>query len=362
MKKIEAAVFDGAHAPELVTADLVPPGPGEVRVKLVATGICHTDVKGSKSGGLVPHPVVLGHEGAGHVDAVGDAVTTHRPGDPVVLSFASCGVCATCSMDQPAYCHHSAELNFSCDQTDTIRVDGMTVHSSFFGQSSFATYANVEARHVVRVRHDAPLATIAPIACGVQTGAGAILNVLKPQIGSSLVVFGVGSVGLSAVMAASLTPATKIVAVDTSPSRLELACNLGATHALEAGEDLTDELTKILGAGADLVLDTTGVPDVIRTGLLALAPLGVLGYVTSPWGGQDIPIPGRHMLWGRKMVGIIQGSSSPHSFIPALIDLVMAGRFDLGALITEYPFSEISQAFADMQSGKVIKPVLRFDI
>ena len=359
--KIEAALFDAGAGPRLVVADLAAPGPHQIRVKLVATGICHTDVKASLSCGPVPHPVVLGHEGAGHVDAVGADVTNLQPGDPVVLTFAACGACPACDAGEPAYCHHSVVLNFGCEGPTMIHVGGAPVHSGFFGQSSFATYAIVDAKSAVRVRVDAPLSLMAPLGCGVQTGAGAVLNVLKPHPGATLAVFGAGSVGLSAIMAAKLTPACRIVAVDRNEARLGTARALGATHLLVAGANLEERLQVLLGGGVDIGLDTTGVPEVIYAGMKALNPRGTLGYVTSPWDGRDLAMPGRHMLWGRKIVGIIQGSSRPQSFIPALVDLVMSGAFDLRQIITEYPFEKIAEAFADMKSGKTIKPVLRFD-
>ncbi|MEM6729775.1 MAG: alcohol dehydrogenase catalytic domain-containing protein, partial [Pseudomonadota bacterium] len=228
--KIEAALFGRSDGPELVTAELAPPRAHEVRVRLAATGICHTDVKAMAPGGLVPHPVVLGHEGAGYVDALGAGVTSLSEGDAVVLSFAHCGACPSCDDAAPAYCHHSAALNFGCEGAAPIAVEGAHVHGGFFGQSSFATYANVDARHAIKLAPDMPLARMAPLGCGVQTGAGAILNVLKPEAGARVVVFGAGSVGLSAVMAAALTPAQMIIAVDRNAGRLETAKEIGATH------------------------------------------------------------------------------------------------------------------------------------
>ena len=357
---VRAALFGRSGSVEIVNAELAAPGVTEVLVRLVATGICHTDVKAARPGGLVPHPVVLGHEGAGIVADIGSAVTTLAIGDHVVMTFSSCGGCPSCVAAEPAYCHHSTRLNFGCGSPQRLSVDGTLVHGGFFGQSSFASHAIADIRNTVRVRRDAPLDLLGPLGCGVQTGAGAVLNVLRPTTGSKFVVFGAGSVGLSAVMAARLTAVDTIIAIDSNLGRLEMALELGATGAYQAGPETSADLRRVLGAGADCVLDTTGSPEVIHQGLNLLAPRGTFGYVTSPWDGKDVPLPVRHMLWGRRMVGIIQGSSQPHSFIPALVDLVMSGRLPLEKIICFYDFEDIGQALDDMAVGKVIKPVLKF--
>ena len=360
--KVLAALFDGnTSTPQLVNAELKEPGPTQVLVKMVAAGICHTDIKASKAGGLVPHPVVLGHEGAGIVARVGREVTTLEVGDHVLLTFASCGSCASCTAAEPAYCHHSSDLNFACTTSQSLSVDGDAVHSGFFGQSSFATHAIADARNTVKVRKDVSLSLLAPLACGVQTGAGSILNVLKPTPGSQLIVYGTGSVGLSAIMAARLMKVRTIVAVDRNPDRLAKALELGASHAIEADEALEKTLQNIVVEGAQNVFDTTGVPEVMYQGIKLLAPRGTFGYVTSPWDGRDVALPVRHMLWGRKMVGIIQGSSQPNQFIPALVDLVITGRLPIEKIIDFYSFNDISKAFHDMMQGTSIKPVIRFD-
>ena len=211
------------------------------------------------------------------------------------------------------------------------------------------------------MRKDAPLHLLGPLGCRVQTGVGAILNVLKPTPASKLVIFGVGSVGLSAVMAAGLTPCETIIVVDGDPDRLKLAKELGATHAMEAGEHTEKHLLEMLGAGADCVFDTTGVPEVIYLGLNIVAPRGAFGYVTSPWDGSDMPFPVRRMLWGRRIVGIIQGSSQPQTFIPALVNLILAGRLPIGRIARFYDFNDISLALKDREAGRTIKPILRFD-
>jgi aryl-alcohol dehydrogenase len=291
-------------------------------------------------------------------------VSKIAPGDHVVLTFASCGHCRACLDGEPAYCHDMRPLNFGC-----VRADGSTpladaggrpVHGDFFGQSSFASYALASERNVVKVRRDAPLELLGPLGCGTQTGAGAVLNDLAVRPGASLVVFGVGSVGLSAVMAARLAGAGRIIAVDRHVNRLDLARELGADDVVMAGaEPATAEIVRLTGEGVDFALDTTGVPAVMQQGLAALAPRGTFGFVTGPWDGSPLEVKLRHLLIGRKIRGIVQGNSKPDLFIPMLVDAFMKGRFPLDRLVTFYPFADIARAFADSESGSTIKPILR---
>jgi len=200
--------------------------PDEVRVRLVATGVCHTDAIVRDGIYPTPLPAVLGHEGAGVVEAVGDAVTTVEPGDQVVLSAAYCGHCPKCRAGLGAYCENLFAEDFGGrrrDGTTSLSSEEGPVSSHFFGQSSFATRANVVETSVVKVGPTASLATLAPLGCGLQTGAGAILNELRPEAGTSLVVFGTGAVGSAAIMAGRIAGCTTVIAVDLHDSRLELA-------------------------------------------------------------------------------------------------------------------------------------------
>lgn len=251
-----AAVVESGGAPFTLTAvELAEPGPHEVLVRVVATGLCHTDL-GAASGGLpFPLPGVLGHEGAGVVEEVGSAVTGVVPGDHVVLSFTSCGDCRNCRGGHPAYCATWLPLNLiggrRADGSSTISRDGEPLGGHFFGQSSFAERALVDERSLVKVDPDVPLESIAPLGCGVQTGVGAVWNVLKPRLGDTIVVLGAGAVGLSAVMAAALTPATRIIAVDRVAERLSLAEELGATHTVNAGAADLGETLAVLTDGRE---------------------------------------------------------------------------------------------------------------
>jgi aryl-alcohol dehydrogenase len=362
-----AAVVESGGAPfTLSDVELAEPGPHEAVVRMVATGLCHTDL-GVASGGLpFPLPGVLGHEGAGVVEAVGSAVTGVAPGDHVVLSFTSCGDCRNCRGGHPAYCATWLPLNLiggrRADGTSTISRNGEELGGHFFGQSSFAERALVDERSLVKVDPEVPLTSIAPLGCGVQTGVGAVWNVLQPVTGSTVVVLGAGAVGLSAVMAAALTPATNIVAVDRVGERLSLAKELGATHTVNAAEaDLGEALAGITGGqGADGVVETTGNVGVLRQGVDALAARGTLVVVGAPPFGTEVALDVNGLLGGKQIVGLTLGDAETQTFIPALVRLVKEGRLPLHRLISTYPFADIDQAVRDMGAGKAIKPVLTF--
>jgi len=362
-----AAVVESGGAPfTLCDIELDEPGPHEALVRMVATGLCHTDL-GVASGGLpFPLPGVLGHEGAGVVEAVGSAVTGVAPGDHVVLSFTSCGDCRNCDGGHPAYCATWLPLNLlggrRADGTSTISRDGEPLGGHFFGQSSFAERALVDERSLVKVDQDVPLESIAPLGCGVQTGVGAVWNVLKPVTGSTIVVLGAGAVGLSAVMAAALTPATTIVAVDRVGERLALARELGATHTVNAAEENLGEVLAALtgGQGADGIVETTGNVNVLRQGVDALAARGTVVVVGAPPFGSEVSLDVNGLLGGKRVVGLTLGDAETQSFIPALVKLVKEGRLPLHRLISTYPFADIDQAVRDMGAGKAIKPVLTF--
>ncbi|MFE1838975.1 NAD(P)-dependent alcohol dehydrogenase [Streptomyces sviceus] len=362
-----AAVVESGGAPfTLSDVTLDEPGPHEALVRMVATGLCHTDL-GVASGGLpFPLPGVLGHEGAGVVEAVGPAVTGIAPGDHVVLSFTSCGDCRNCDGGHPAYCATWLPLNLlggrRANGTSTISRDGEPLGGHFFGQSSFAERALVDERSLVKVDPDVPLESIAPLGCGVQTGVGAVWNVLKPVTGSTIVVLGAGAVGLSAVMAAALTPATTIVAVDRVGERLALAKELGATHTVDAAaENLGEALAAITGGqGADGIVETTGNVAVLRQGVDALGARGTLVVVGAPPFGTEVSLDVNGLLGGKRVVGLTLGDAETQSFIPALVRLVKEGRLPLHRLISTYPFADIDQAVRDMGAGKAIKPVLTF--
>lgn len=361
--RIDAAVLRAADSPYTIEPlELADPGPGEVLVKVAGAGMCHTDLLGRVPGGLVPTPVILGHEGSGVVEAVGPGVTAITPGDHVVMSFDSCGSCANCRAALPGNCPRMAVLNMVARPLDgTPRVTtagGDPVHSRWFGQSSFATHALGTARNVVPVPRDVPLETLGPLGCGVQTGAASVLIALGVRAGDGVAVFGAGAVGLAAVMAARVAGATVIVAVDLHDSRLDLARELGATHVLNgADDDLAGRIRRLSGGeGVQYALDTTAVPDVVSTAVASLRTTGVCGLVGV--GAREYRLDATLLLMGRTVKGIIEGDAVPQTFIPRMIDLWRQGSFPFDRLITTYPLDQINQAEADTLSGKVVKPVL----
>lgn len=335
----------------------------EVQIKVVASGICHTDVAMHAQGSRVPKPVVLGHEAAGIVEAVGSEVTDFAMGDHVVASYSFCGVCPVCSIGQPAYCHHTSILNFGAR-----RIDGSTawqgedgpVHSHFFGQSSFSTRCHCPANNLVKVPNDLPLEHLAPLGCGFQTGAGTVLNTLRTHAGHTLAVIGAGAVGLAAIMAAKLSGVRRIVALDVNADRLACATELGATHTvLSQSTGWAEILADCAPNGLNHVIDTSGHLETVRRVMQQMAPLGVCAWISSAK-GADIPVNALHMMQGgRSIVGIHQGGSVSRDFIPQLIAHHRAGRFPFERLLSFYPLERIEEAMADLAAGRVIKPVLR---
>jgi aryl-alcohol dehydrogenase len=363
--KITAALVPARSAPfELHTLDLAAPQPDEVLVRIVATGMCHTDLH-ARDGYFpnLPYPIVCGHEGAGIVEEVGAAVTDLAPGDPVVISFPWCGACEPCHAGHISYCTQGRALKSSgrrADGSTPISQDGQPVYSCFFQQSSFATFALAPAKDVVKLRHDAPVELLGPLGCGLQTGAGAVLNVMQPHEGQSIAIFGVGGVGLAGLMAARIVGCDPIIAVDCLPARLALARELGATHTLESkGAETLAEIRKITGGGAHFALETSAVPAVFRLAVDGLRGLGTCVLVGSARAGTEVSFEMPVLQGGRTVRGVVQGDSRPREFIPRLVDLFMAGDFPLDRLITSYEFADINQAAADATSGATIKPLLK---
>ncbi len=350
---------------EFEDVEIDDPRPDEVVVRIVGCGVCHTDIA-ARDGLLgMRFPAVLGHEGAGFVEKVGRDVSRVRPGDGVVLSFGSCGKCASCHAGRPARCTLFEDLNFGGTRTDGTSpiVDAKgTPLSWFFGQSCFAFHALARERNVVPVdaAGESELAIFAPLGCGVQAGAGTVLNELKPGPGESFAVFGAGTVGLSALMAARLAGAAPLIAVDIVSSRLEMALELGATHAIDAREENVGTRLAAIAGKLDHAVDTTGRSRVIDQAVRSLGPRGnlsMLGISADSEEEEVLPkAPGHH----RRVFYSIAGDSNPQEFIPFLIRCYREGKFPFNRLIRKYPALEINEAAADSSSGITIKPLLRF--
>ncbi|MEV6781245.1 NAD(P)-dependent alcohol dehydrogenase [Streptomyces sp. NPDC051098] len=362
--RIRAAVAEEQAKPLVVEElEIDDPRDDEVLVRMVATGICQTDSHVLHQRIPAPLPMVLGHEGAGVVERIGKSITDLQPGDHVVLSFQACGECPQCLSGHPAYCERTVAANFGgarFDGTRALHRANGDVNGHFFGQSSFATHALTTRRNTVKVSKDVPLETLAPLGCGVQTGAGAVLNSFALSEGDTIAVFGVGAVGFSAVMAARAACAATIIAVDVNEQRLALAEELGATHTVNArsADDVADAIKAIASTGVNYVLDTTGRPDMIAHAVSSLTMMGKVGLVAGA--APDASIRAADLALGKSVQGIIQGDVTPELFIPKLVQMYKDGIFPVDRLVSFYDFEDINTAFADAASGDVVKPVLRF--
>jgi aryl-alcohol dehydrogenase len=349
---IRAAVLRRSGGPLTIESlSMEEPRDDEVLVRLVASGICHTDIDLIDSWDETDVPVVLGHEGAGVVEKVGKDVREFEPGDPVVLSYAFCGRCRQCREGRPFACEHFWELNFDfrrLDGSNALERSGVRGH--FFGQSSFASHALAAPRNLVPAPDDLPLTLLAPLGCGLQTGAGTVLHSLAVEPEEAVAVFGAGTVGLAAVMAARLAGAAPIIAVDRHPARLSLALELGATHVFDSRKD---DVAACIAAidGVDGLVETTGNGQLGRLVARVLKPQGraafLAGGITGPAGE------------GQRFLSVIQGDSVPRLFIPELIRHYRAGRFPFDRLVKFYDFGEINRAIDEIRRGDTIKAVLR---
>lgn len=362
----QAAICRGHDNPFTIEpVELADLRPDELLVRVVACGICHTDLAVRDAQLPVPLPVVLGHEGAGVVEAVGSAVTAAQPGDRVVMSFNSCGECPSCAADVPTYCYNFFPHNWSGKRADgsaTMTMGGEPMNANFFGQSSFATHAIAHERNVVRVPDSAaqvPLERLAPIGCGLMTGAGAVLRSMKVRAGLPIAVFGTGTVGIAAIMAAKIAGANPIVAVDTNDARLALATELGATHSFNARDDAVAKIRELCPQGLAYAFDTTGINAVIEQAWGLLAPKGVCGIVGASDPADVLTFnETQFMGGGRTVMGILGGDSDIGPFLREMIEHHLAGRFPYEKLIRTFPFEQINEAIAASESGEVVKPVL----
>ena len=367
MTQTQAAICYGADRPfaiEDVTLDA--PRADEVLVRIHACGVCHTDMAVRDAQLPTPLPAILGHEGAGVVEKVGSNISHVKPGDRVIMSFNSCGHCPTCDLEKPTYCYNFVPENWlgtRADGSATAHQGEKAVNANFFGQSSFATYALAHARNVVKVPESAahiPLSTLAPLGCGLMTGAGAVLRSMAVRKGAPVAIFGTGAVGLGAIMAAKIAGANPIIAVDVHDSRLALAQEMGATHIINGKQDdATAKIKEIAPQGLSYAFDTTGINTLIQQAFTLLSPLGILGIVGASAPTDDLVFnEASFMGGGKRVMGILGGDSDLFNFLPELIEHHLAGRFPHEKLIKTFAFDQINEAFHAGESGEVVKPVL----
>jgi len=364
--RISAAVVRAKDGPFLLEElDLEDPREDEVQVRVVGAGICHSDLSIRDQMLPAPLPMVLGHEGAGIVEAVGKKVTKVAPGDHVVMSYMTCGKCRNCITGLPACCDAIFPLNFAGMRSDgsggfkSPAANRNYVHGFFFSQSSFATHALCNERNVIKVPNDVPLKILGPLGCGIQTGAGSVLRALQPPAGSTIAVFGTGPVGISSIMAARVAGCTAIIGIDINEGRLSLAQELGATHVINANRaDPVEQVRAITRGGADYSIDSTGISKVTRQALECLRIPGTCGVIGGAPLGTEITFTWESLFFGRTVRGIVEGDAIPELFIPQMIELYRAGRFPFDRLITFYPLADINKAAQDAERGLVLKPVL----
>ncbi|KAJ5623016.1 hypothetical protein N7490_011621 [Penicillium lividum] len=347
----------------------------EVLVEMKYTGLCHTDIVVQQ--GAIPagdYPAVLGHEGAGVVRRVGSAVKDKslKEGDQVFLSFTTCDSCKFCKDGRKGFCHNFTQINFagvrgmSAADSPISTPGGQPIRGQFFGQSSMSKLAIVNEASIVKSEFefsDSDLAALAPLGCGYLTGAGTVLNILKPKPSSRLVVLGMGAVGLAAMMAARALGVETVVAVDIVDSKLELATSLGATHRLNTKHvsDLAEGLHEMFPDGVDNILDTTGFVPLLQSSISALGHGGTLVFVgLAPATGTLTFSPLEIMISCKRVIGAIEGSSDPAKLLPQLLEWYKQGKFPVDKLAKIYNTDSLDQALEDLKAGKIIKPILKW--
>ncbi|HEY4408753.1 MAG TPA: alcohol dehydrogenase catalytic domain-containing protein [Acidimicrobiia bacterium] len=357
METMRAAVVREPGKIGVETIDRPEPGPDQVLVKIHATGVCHTDQSAFRGLVPLPLPLVLGHEGAGVVEAVGPNVTALAPGDHVVLSITyGCGRCRQCQKGAFGLCEIGVPASLGGtlpDGQSHLAKDGERLNH-FLCQSSFADYAVVPAACAVKIRDDAPLDVVCLLGCGAITGYGAVIRRARVAPGDSVLVIGAGGVGLAAIMAARLAGANPIIVSDINDDALALAAEVGATHTVNVSEGKTalGESQRITGGGVDFAFDTVGTSATIDEAYNALCNGGEAVAIGLGDLAAAATVPVFSLIYEKRLTGTNNGSIRPHVDIPAAVDLFMEGRLPLDRLITRrYDLDQIDTALADMEGG-----------
>ncbi|WP_290620798.1 Zn-dependent alcohol dehydrogenase [Immundisolibacter sp.] len=363
MLSMKAVVVRDHNQYAVETVNLDPPKTGEVLVRIKACGVCHSDI--SIINGTIPQPfpAVIGHEGAGIVEQIGEGVRTVKPGDHVVMSFVPrCGECFHCLHDQPFLCTVSPPDGTLFDGTSRIHQDGKRFYTmSFLG--NMAEYAVVPEACVVSVDKSVPFRAAALVGCGVTTGVGAVINTAQVQPGSTVAVFGCGGVGLSVIQGARIAGARMVIAVDLSREKLEMAKGFGATHTVEPGSDPVKEIMGLTGGiGADYAFEVVGIGKLVETAFKATRRGGMtvvvgVGSKDDRYSFNALILP----FTAKTVKGSMYGSANFKVDFPMLLDLYKAGKLDLDHMVTRtYTIDEAGQAFADLEAGRNARGVIVF--
>ncbi|MFC4315008.1 NAD(P)-dependent alcohol dehydrogenase [Steroidobacter flavus] len=365
MRVATAAVVRRPGAFEIERVEIDAPRELEVLVRVVGCGLCHTDLSARDQSFPFKLPAILGHEGSGIVEQVGAGVTRLRPGDAVVLSYAYCGDCEFCQDDRMAYCTRNARLNFSGVRADGSPLakdrEGQPLSARFIGQSAFSTHALVLETNAIRVPTDVPLELMGPLGCSMQTGAGAVINVIKPRRGESIAIFGAGSVGLSAIMAARIAGCETIIAIDKNAGRLGIAAELGATHMVNAQLDEAVAAIRTLtkGRGVHYTVECTGAPTVLRQAVDSLRACGACVSLGVAGHQAEASLLMNGFLLGKTLRGVTEGDSVASRFIPQLIDWWRDGQFPFDRLVSYFSLAQLNEAAAACASGLAIKAIVQ---
>lgn len=362
---MKAAVLYERNAPIVIEdLDLAPPKAGEVLVKIVANGICHSDLSVVRGVLPFPLPTVLGHEGAGIVEEVGAGVTLVKPGDHVVLSAVSyCGHCFHCTNAEFPQCDNAAKMMIRgamSDGTSRLSKNGASIHP-MVGLASMAEYAITAEVACVRIPDDVPLEAACLVGCGVTTGVGAALNTANVAAGSSVVVIGCGGVGLNVLQGCVIAGAATIIAVDLLDAKLEVARQFGATHLINAGrEDVVKSVRALTdGRGADYSFEVIGTGKTIELAYAVVRRRGVAVVVGAAAREDQVTLPAASFLAEKTLKGSTYGSINPRAFMPRLIDLYRKRKLKLDELITRtYPLADVNEAMAALARGEVVRSVL----
>ena len=362
---MKAAILIRPREPMVVEdIDLDAPGPGEVHVKVAASGVCHSCLHTADgTGGDSPLPIVLGDEGSGIVERVGPGVTSLVPGDHVILSWAPvCGQCDKCRSGLPSLCPNQPTFGVLRDGKVRMHRNGQDVHH-FGTVSSYASEVVVPEDCAIKIRPDMPLEAAALIGCAVTTGAGAVINTAAARPGDSVAVFGCGGIGMSAVIGAVLLGAYPIIAVDIVPERLEAARRLGATHVVNSRDaDALQQIRDAAGGGVDHAIMGIGIESVIQLAWASLAPRGTCVMIPFMGVGATLTIdPLLLIRFENRLIGSRYGSADPARDFPRFVDLYMAGRLPIDELITQrYPLSEINEAHRALANGENTRGLIVF--